>query len=211
MNILFNDNIEFIYFDFDNVLAQRSLNRASYFAKQLGLNDPKDFRDYYVSGFMDDEILKDQYIAIQNINEEIIFYKTIFKQYLISHNILINDSDLLKITNQFIKTSFHVKEETKNNLLSLSKKYELGILTNGFPSRHAQIENSGLEHLFKIIIVSSDYGTEKPNPEIYKIAVDKTGIKADNIALVDDDQNNIIGAINFGFGQAILFTDSFWN
>ena len=211
MNILFNDNIEFIYFDFDNVLAQRSLNRASYFAKQLGLNDPKDFRDYYVSGFMDDEILKDQYIAIQNINEEILFYKTIFKQYLISHNILINDSDLSKITNQFIKTSFHVKEETKNNLLSLSKKYELGILTNGFPSRHAQIENSGLEHLFNIIIVSGDYGTEKPSPKIYKIAVDKTGIKADNIALVDDDQNNIIGAINFGFGQAILFTDSFWN
>ena len=65
MDGLFRVNLKFIYFDFDNVLAKRSLNRASYFAKQLGLNDPKDFRDYYVSGFMKDEILKAQ--SIDNI------------------------------------------------------------------------------------------------------------------------------------------------
>ena len=211
MNGLFRDNIKFIYFDFDNVLAKRSLNRASYFAKQLGLNDPKDFRDYYVSGFMDDEILNAQYIAIQNIDEEIIFYETLFKKYLDIHNISVDESDLGKITSQFINTSFDVSQATKSNLSVLSEKYELGILTNGFPSRHAQIENSGIEHLFKIIIVSWDFGTEKPNPEIYKIAADKTGINADNIALVDDDQKNITGAIDYGFGQAILFTDSFWS
>jgi putative hydrolase of the HAD superfamily len=207
----FNDNIEFIYFDFDNVLAKRSIERASFFAQQLGLKNHKEFRQYYVAGFMDDEILKNQYIAIKNIDDEKLFYKTLFKKYLDNHNISVDESNLSMIVDQFINTSFNVSQITKTNLYNLSKKYQLGILTNGFPSRHLEIENSGIKDLFKVIIISSDYGCEKPLARIYEIAEDKSGVVAKNIAFVDDDEKNIVGAIKAGFGQAILFTDSFWN
>ena len=55
------------------------------------------------------------------------------------------------------------------------------------------------------IVVSGTEGVAKPDPEIFEIAVARAGIPADDLVFVDDKENNVAGAIEFGL-DGILFT-----
>ncbi|MGV9171393.1 MAG: HAD family hydrolase [Promethearchaeia archaeon] len=52
--------------------------------------------------------------------------------------------------------------------------------------------------LFDDFILSYKVGVTKPNPEIYRYAIDKTGCEADQILFIDDNYVNIKGAKQCG-------------
>jgi 2-haloacid dehalogenase len=55
------------------------------------------------------------------------------------------------------------------------------------------------------IVVSGTEGVAKPDAEIFEIAVARAGIPAEDLVFVDDKQDNVAGAIEFGL-DGILFT-----
>lgn len=54
------------------------------------------------------------------------------------------------------------------------------------------------------VIKSCDYGFVKPERELFDIALKKTGLKADEVLLIDDIQENCDKAIENGW-RSMLF------
>lgn len=84
--------------------------------------------------------------------------------------------------------TFQVLSDSVEEVLKeLKKHYLLGVLSNGSSkSQHAKLHHTGLEKYFDCVIVSGDYGIDKPNPEIFQIACDKLGTKQNETAMVGD-------------------------
>jgi HAD superfamily hydrolase (TIGR01509 family) len=59
---------------------------------------------------------------------------------------------------------------------------------------------------FRDIVVSAHEGVIKPDPRLYHIALDRMGLRADQILFIDDSPPNIDAARTLGF-DAHLFDD----
>ena len=79
-----------------------------------------------------------------------------------------------------------------------------GIVTNGRLSQHDKCRAAGLERLAPFIIVSEEAGYRKPDPAIFRDALDRTGISApEQVMFVGDNpQADIDGAKRFGMKAA---------
>ena len=75
------------------------------------------------------------------------------------------------------------------------------IITNGFNEvQTKKLENSGLKGYFDKIITSEDAGVKKPNPIIFKYALEKTkALINESIMIGDNWEADIMGAKNIGF------------
>lgn len=60
---------------------------------------------------------------------------------------------------------------------------------------------------FRGIVVSGDERLTKPDPVIYRLALDRFGLAAADTVFVDDRADNVAGAAGVGMG-AVLFTDA---
>ncbi|MCK4952929.1 HAD family hydrolase [Candidatus Bathyarchaeota archaeon] len=80
-------------------------------------------------------------------------------------------------------------------LETLREKYTLGLLSNG----NSYPERCGLEGIFQFIVFSQDYGVEKPDPKIFRLALKKSGCSEQEFLHVGDSlENDIMGAVNAG-------------
>ena len=60
---------------------------------------------------------------------------------------------------------------------------------------------------FRGIVVSGDELLTKPDPAIYRLALDRFALRAAECVFVDDRTDNVAGAQNVGM-EAVLFTDA---
>ncbi|MCO6495015.1 MAG: YjjG family noncanonical pyrimidine nucleotidase [Bacteroidetes bacterium] len=126
--------------------------------------------------------------------------------------------DEMEIATEFRPNSmwdhFLDKCPTRTNLLpgakdvleSLSKRFSLYIITNGFKEvQRRKLECSGIESYFKDVIISEEVGYKKPEKEIFELALTRSGFDKSQAVMVGDSfELDIIGAINAGLG-AIWF------
>jgi putative hydrolase of the HAD superfamily len=82
----------------------------------------------------------------------------------------------------------------------------LHIITNGFKEvQYIKLDNSGLRPFFEDILCSEDVGKNKPNPEIFHAALERTGANRSKSMMVGDDfQADVLGAERCGI-RGILF------
>ena len=77
----------------------------------------------------------------------------------------------------------------------LKEKYKIGLLSNGntYPGQ------CGLDNAFSFIVLSQDYGVKKPDAEIFRIALEKSGCSKDEMLHVGDSlEEDVIGASKAG-------------
>lgn len=93
--------------------------------------------------------------------------------------------------------------DTMEVLKYLQGKYSLHLITNGFAEvQWVKVENSGLKPFFEHIIISEEVGTQKPDKEIFEIAMDRAFTHADECVMIGDNYNtDIVGARNAGMDQ----------
>ncbi len=93
---------------------------------------------------------------------------------------------------------------------SLSKKYHLHIITNGFSEvQFVKVKNSGLAPFFDTIITSEMAGVQKPNAKIFHYSLEKTGAKRINSIMIGDDlEADILGAQKVGIDQIYVNFDN---
>lgn len=87
------------------------------------------------------------------------------------------------------------------------KGYRTGVLSNGFHDvQHRKIHTVGLDSKIDLIVLSDDIGVNKPDPRIYRHAMERTGITEPSAHLMigDNPDTDIAGAIHSGW-RAILF------
>lgn len=86
------------------------------------------------------------------------------------------------------------------------QNYKLHIITNGFKEvQFIKLENSGLRHFFEDVLCSEEVGKNKPNPEIFQAALQRTKAKSNASMMIGDDfEADVLGAERCGI-RGILF------
>ena len=86
-------------------------------------------------------------------------------------------------------------EDVLETLALLERKYVLGLLSNG----NSYPEKCGLDGRFKFVVFAQDYGVEKPDPELFAIAVQEAGCEPQSFLHVGDSlSDDIAGARTAG-------------
>jgi len=80
-----------------------------------------------------------------------------------------------------------------------------GLLSNSWGGRDYPIEE--LKEIFDDVLISGQVGLRKPDPEIYLLAADRIGARAEDCVFVDDFNVNVEGAEAVGM-TGILHKDA---
>lgn len=85
----------------------------------------------------------------------------------------------------------------------LKPKYHLHLITNGFQEvQHTKLSGSGMEPYFETLTVSEEVGVKKPNPEIFRYALQKAHATAEESLMIGDEMAvDIDGARAAGIDQ----------
>lgn len=101
-----------------------------------------------------------------------------------------------------------VNREMAAFLGNLRPRYRTGILSNaGSDARRLFTDVFGFDRLVDAMIISAEEGVAKPNERIYHLALDRLGVKADEVVFVDDMAVNVAAACQLGM-QAIQFHET---
>lgn len=85
--------------------------------------------------------------------------------------------------------------------------YKLAILSNTIKI-HADInKKAGLYKEFPLLILSYEVGLRKPDPQIFKLALEKLETEPEETIYIDDKEENVEAARNMGI-NSILFQNS---
>jgi len=102
-------------------------------------------------------------------------------QFLLSKAIKLCYSDIQKVTEQNIKI---VKQ--------LSGKYILGVVSNFYGNLENVLKELSMYEFFDVIIDSFDVGIEKPNPQIFQLALDRIKTTPDETIVIGDSYDRDI-------------------
>lgn len=107
---------------------------------------------------------------------------------------------------ELLSTHTHLFEGTKTLLKKLSSKYQLHIITNGFENvQQRKLKNSEIDQYFDVVLTAEKIGTKKPNPVIYKKAMELAyAVPEASLMIGDSREADIEGALATGM-QALHF------
>lgn len=74
----------------------------------------------------------------------------------------------------------------------------LGVISNGWPSLDRQLREVGLRHFFDLLVISAEVGSRKPDERIFAVALERLGLEAGTVLLVDDAPENVVTARALG-------------
>lgn len=101
----------------------------------------------------------------------------------------------------------HTRNQTLISiLLKLREQYKIGMLSNiGKGGMESYFPSSEWDEYFSEVVLSSDVGITKPDPEIFRIMAKRLGYAEQECLMIDDRQDNCDGARSAGM-ESILYT-----
>jgi epoxide hydrolase-like predicted phosphatase len=115
---------------------------------------------------------------------------------------------LIRWLRRTITSRRRVNHEMAAFLGALRPRYRTGILSNaGSDARRLFTDVFGFDRLVDTMIISAEEGVAKPDERIYHLALDRLGVKADEVVFVDDMAVNVTAACQLGI-QAIQFHET---
>jgi len=91
---------------------------------------------------------------------------------------------------------------------SLKPELKIGLLSNAWVDSRERLGSVfHFIEIFDVSIFSAEVKARKPEPEIYRIMLEKLGAKPDESIFIDDFPENIVGAKNLGI-STILFKNT---
>ncbi len=87
---------------------------------------------------------------------------------------------------------------------SLRPRYRTGIISNAWPDMREYVVKNKFEDAFDTLVVSAEVGVMKPDPQIYRIALEQVKVRAEQAVFIDDMPENVEGARALGM-QGIRF------
>ena len=108
-------------------------------------------------------------------------------------------AEFLRLTNKY----FCLLPDADRVVKYLAGKYPLTIISNGFKEvQYYKFEHSGLAKYFTHTLISEEVGINKPQPEIFRIALQRSGVTADETVMIGDSySSDIAGAKAAGIDQ----------
>ena len=104
----------------------------------------------------------------------------------------------------------HLIEGAHELLAHVRNRYKLSVITNGFrETQHIKMRGTDLTDYFEHIIISEEVGYHKPDPFIFRHAMELTGAASPaNCLMVGDTlPTDVLGALNAGW-KAVHYSPS---
>jgi putative hydrolase of the HAD superfamily len=91
-------------------------------------------------------------------------------------------------------------------LSALAETRTLALISNFDhpPHVHRILRETGLASFFKAIVVSGEVGIKKPDPGIFRIALKRTGLQAEEVVYIGDTQEDVDGAKAAGIRPILI-------
>ncbi|GMR09549.1 MAG: HAD family phosphatase [Anaerolineae bacterium] len=87
----------------------------------------------------------------------------------------------------------------------LRAQFQTGLISNAWLELREQlVRHWRIDDAFDDLVISAEVGLRKPDPAIYRLALDRLEVRADRAIFVDDLENNISAAAEIGM-HAVLF------
>lgn len=200
--------IKHVFFDLDHTLWDFDKNSALAFQKTFKINrlsvDCNQFLEAYIP--INFEYWK-RYRE-ERVTKTALRYGRL-KDSFNAINVKVEDDLIHKLSEDYIThlTTFNSLFSGTFEILNyLQPKYHLHIITNGFAeAQDKKLTNSNIKHYFKTITNSEMVGVKKPNPKIFKFALQNAkALATESVMIGDNLEADVIGAAQVGM-QAILF------
>ncbi|HII84907.1 MAG: TIGR02253 family HAD-type hydrolase [Methanobacterium sp.] len=97
--------------------------------------------------------------------------------------------------------------DTMSTLIYLKKKdYQMGVISNGLTIKQwEKLIRLGLYHFFDEVVTSQEAGSEKPDSEIFQLALERMGCKAEESVMVGNKfSEDILGATEAGMSAILV-------
>ncbi len=190
------DNMKrpFIFFD----LGQTLINEwgfIDYFDMRFfeilnGFGARINFRNYQT---IRDNVIRNRKIGHGSVRELIIEVCKLICQQGYGKIILERLEPELKEARRNFFCLFDDAEQTMNSLLI---QYDLGIIANQSVDILKILEESKINRFFKVIVISSEVKVRKPDPEIFRLAMNLANTSAEHCIMVGDRLDTDIGPAN---------------
>ncbi|WJH32238.1 HAD-IA family hydrolase [Paenibacillus sp. CC-CFT747] len=90
---------------------------------------------------------------------------------------------------------YQLFEDVEESLEAFSKRgLRLGVISNFAPTLRHILEAKGILSYFDPVIVSTEVGIEKPNPSIFRLALEEAGLEAKDVLYIGDHEHNDLWA-----------------
>ncbi|RIX53682.1 HAD family hydrolase [Paenibacillus nanensis] len=196
-------HIQAVIFDLDNTLLDRTRTFRSFAARFIAayfghVKTTEDILERIIvldqDGYKDkselfDELLDEMPWKAKPLKSELMsFYETEY----------VNNAVLMNQAKEVLK---HVKS-----------KYQTALITNGRTAiQYGKIDKLDIRKDFDCILVSEEAGVKKPDPTIYRMAIDRLGLQPDQCIYVGDHPiNDIQGAADCGMEAIWLKVNQPW-
>ena len=106
-------------------------------------------------------------------------------------------------------TTDRLNHEVLDATRALRDRYRVGLLSNAFPSQAEVVQRYhgiDLEGEFDVYVNSALVGVSKPNPDIYRLALQRLGVEPQRAIFLDDNLRNVDAACALGV-HAIQFVN----
>jgi putative hydrolase of the HAD superfamily len=80
----------------------------------------------------------------------------------------------------------------------------LGVVSNAWPSLERTYRVLGLRDFFDAFVISSKLGCLKPDPRIYRVAIEQIGVDPQSTIFVDDDADYVQAAKSLGMCGVVI-------
>lgn len=199
---MYRDLVTDVFFDLDHTLWDFERNSALTFQRI--------FRDHAI------DLELDTFLA-EYIPANLAFWK-LYREGKIEKEVLrfrrlrtvfdavrypVTDEVIFSLADAYIEhlsTHQHLVPNTREILDYLRPRYRLHIITNGFEEIQAKkMRNSGIADYFDQVINSEMAGVKKPDPLIFRLALERTGALPKKAIMVGDSlEADILGARALG-------------
>jgi putative hydrolase of the HAD superfamily len=138
------------------------------------------------------------------------FRETVFRLVAgVARGLGLDDEALVeRVTTRFVEGAQRTLSRNAPVLAALNRRYRLGLVSNFYGNLAAVCEESGIRALFGVIIDSAEAGCVKPDPRIFRMALDALGLAPGDALFVGDSlPRDMAGARAAGIPHVWLAAD----
>jgi putative hydrolase of the HAD superfamily len=205
---MINKNIKHVFFDLDHTLWDFDKNSELAFDTIFKQNYPELVTSQFIEKYAPINQACWKLYQYDKITHEELRYKRL-KDSFDALNYPVSDAEINQLAEDyitFLPENNHLFDGAIEILEYLNEKYQLHIITNGFANvQYKKIANAKIDAYFETITNSEMAGVKKPNPVIFKYALDLAKAKKENCVMIGDClEADVRGALDFGI-EAIFF------
>ncbi|HEY7229936.1 MAG TPA: HAD family hydrolase [Pseudolabrys sp.] len=97
-----------------------------------------------------------------------------------------NDDRSGRVALGFLSEAAAIFERNRPVLQALSERYQLGIVANFYGNLEAVCQSAGLHSFFEVMVDSCSVGAEKPDPAIFRAALERLGATPEKTIFIGD-------------------------